>query len=438
MKTEDSINLKKIKKVFILKKYKSCFDKGKIIKNEINNYLKTEKILESNDKILIGKLVKQKGPRFDKNKKIIPYSFVGSDRLKFLKRRKALKNASPLALNKLLNQNKIYNFNKNNYNNNIYINDNNDKKDNMNEPLPNNDYFLHENIFKVIDNEHLNIIYQNIYNKIKKNKTIGGNFGNINNNINSFNKKKGYRTLNNKLFQLPDSIRNNLIKQENILKNHINFEKIIKNINKTTLKKLNNIYKVNKVKKDLLLNAFDNYNNSLNKSEKILLFNNNLKNWNFKLRNPKINGLYERKGYFKTSSSYEELYSTINLNKQKEIFVNPFKINKKNIINLIKKNKRQKYIESLESLKVDGNNLFEYEFRNEMKLEGKKKLYDLLKLNEMQYKSENKEKLSDFEIEKNIKELYKDKIIANDYINNYSYSPMISLRKSFLNSIKNN
>ena len=198
MKTEDSINLKKIKKVFILKKYKSCFDKGKIIKKEINNYLKTEKILESNDKILIGKLVKQKGPRFDKNKKIIPYSFVGSDRLKFLKRRKALKNTSPLALNKLLNQNKIYNFNKNH--NNIYINDNNDKKDNMNEALSNNDNFLHENIFKVIDNEHLNIIYQNIYNKIKKNKTIGGNFGNIYNNINSFNKKKGYRTLNNKLF----------------------------------------------------------------------------------------------------------------------------------------------------------------------------------------------------------------------------------------------
>ena len=91
----------------------------------------------------------------------------------------------------------------------------------------------------------------------------------------------------------------------------------------------------------------------------------------------------------------------------------------------------------METLKVDGSNLFDYEFRNEMKMDGKKKLYDLFKLNAIKYEIENKEKLSEFEIEKNIKELCTDKVIANDYINNNSNSQMKSLRKSFYNSIKN-
>ena len=91
--------LKNIKKILILKQYKSCYDKENRIKNEIKNFLKTEKILESNDKILIGKIIKQKCPRFDKNKNIIPYSFVGPDRMFILKRRKAIKSPQHYSLN---------------------------------------------------------------------------------------------------------------------------------------------------------------------------------------------------------------------------------------------------------------------------------------------------------------------------------------------------
>ena len=57
-----------------------------------------------------------------------------------------------------------------------------------------------------------------------------------------------------------------------------------------------------------------------------------------------------------------------------------------------------------------------------MKIKGKKKLYNKIKLDELIYKEENKEKKTIFDIGNNIKEFYKDKIFSCDYKDNYSYS----------------
>ena len=401
--------LKKIKNLLILKKYDSCLDKENKIKNALKNYFHTENILELNNKILIGKLFKEKSPRFDKNKNLIPYSFVGPNRIFFLKRRKALKGKTPFGLNDGL-------FQKNNDLINQINNILNKEMNNKTSQVSNHENINQESYYKCVDNNYLKNLYKTIINKIKKNK--------------SMDNKKFNKTMQKDYFNLPEPINFNLIKQEKILKKYLNFQKLIQKINKVTLKKSN------KPNKDLLLNMINK--SSYCKSDDNLYVNDNLKNWNFKLRNSKINGIYERKGYLKTISKNEDLYSTVNLNKKKEIFVNPFKTFKKSFMNERNKkiNKELKNFKSLETLKIDGNNLFDYEYKNEMKLKGKKKLYDFFNLNEIKFKNEYKKKLSELEITKNINEIYKDKIFAYDYSFNNN-SQIKSSRKTFFNTTTN-
>ena len=403
MKTEESLDKQKTKRIFILKKYKSCFDNHKTIQQEIKNYLKTEKSLEFSDKILIGTLVKQKCPRFDKNKQLIPYSYVGPNKIFSLKRRKAIKNSIGFNLSHFEEHNKFNAYN------NIKINNiSNDLNDNTNEKEVNQN---NDGFFKVIDNQYLNNIYKSIYNKIKKNHSMVNNeFYKIKNKL--FNKHKYSKTINKKLNQMPESLSRNLLKQEKILKTNDNLEKARQNINKIITKK------VHKISKDLLINTVDNNKCNKAKFDKNTLNNIILTNWNFKLRNPKRNGLYERNGYFKTTVANEDLYSVINLNKEKELFVNSLLNNiNNNYYNIRKKklNKEWAKIECLETLNVKGNNLLDYEFKNEMELKGKKKLYDTIKMDKIRYKGENKEKISGYDIEKNLKDFYKDKVFAYDY-----------------------
>ena len=119
--------------------------------------------------------------------------------------------------------------------------------------------------------------------------------------------------------------------------------------------------------------------------------------------------------------------------------MNPLKKNKTNFV--IVRNKeltKGQNIEFLENLRIDGNNLFNYEFRNEMKIQGKKKLYDFFKLNEINCKNESNEKLSELDNENNINEIYKDKIIAYDYNYSNNNPSMKSFRKSFFNTSRTN
>ena len=223
----------------------------------------------------------------------------------------------------------------------------------------------------------------------------------------------------------------NLLKQEKILKNYLHFQNLMKNKNIKTVRKKKII------RKELLGNILGK--NTFYKSDNNFYINDNLKNWNFKLRNHIINGKYERNGYLQTSPRNEDLYSIVNLNKEKEIIVNPLKKNKTNY--MIMRNKelaKDQNIEFFGTLKINGNNLFNYEFRNEMKIQGKKKLYDFSQLNEINYKSESNEKSPELNNENNLNEIYKDKIIAYDYNYSNNNSSMKSFRKSFFNTSRTN
>ena len=189
--------LKNIKKILILKKYKSCYDKENRIKNEIKNFLKTEKILESNDKILIGKIIKQKCPRFDKNKNIIPYSFVGPDRMFMLKRRKAINFQEHYSLNDALFHknnaliNQIYHISNKQNNNNI----NDDSEENRS----NKEKIKQESYYKIIDNGYLYNLYQTINNRIREFHSMENNKKRKNNLVNKIILNK---TMNKKNFKL--------------------------------------------------------------------------------------------------------------------------------------------------------------------------------------------------------------------------------------------
>ena len=418
--------LKNIKKILILKQYKSCYDKENRIINEIKNFLKTEKILESNDKILIGKIIKQKCPRFDKNKNIIPYSFVGPDRMFMLKRRKAINFQEHYSLNDALFHknnaliNQIYHISNKQNNNNI----NDDSEENRS----NKEKIKQESYYKIIDNGYLYNLYQTINNRIREFHSMENNKKRKNNLVNKIILNK---TMNKNNFKLPESINFNLLKQEKILKNYLHFQNLMKNKNIKTVRKKKII------RKELLGNILGK--NTFYKSDNNFYINDNLKNWNFKLRNHIINGKYERNGYLQTSPRNEDLYSIVNLNKEKEIIVNPLKKNKTNY--MIMRNKelaKDQNIEFFGTLKINGNNLFNYEFRNEMKIQGKKKLYDFSQLNEINYKSESNEKSPELNNENNLNEIYKDKIIAYDYNYSNNNSSMKSFRKSFFNTSRTN
>ena len=242
MKTEKPLN--NIKKILILKQYKSCYDKENRIKNQIKNFLKTEKILESNDKILIGKIIKQKCPRFDKNKNIIPYSFVGPDRVFILKRRKVIKSQENYSLNDALFQknnaliiNQIYQIS--NKQNNIITNNDSERNKSNKEKVKQESYY------KIVDNDYLNNLYQTINNRIRECHSMENNKKRNNNLANKIILNK---TMNKNNFKLPESINFNLLKQEKILKNYLHFQNLMKNKNIKTLRRKK------KIRKELLGN----------------------------------------------------------------------------------------------------------------------------------------------------------------------------------------
>ena len=260
---KSNISEKENKKFLILKRYDISVDKQGKIFGQIKNYVKSQNIFDFNQKIKLGKLDVIKGPRFDKDKKLIPYSFVG-DKYFVTQRREAIKSITHI--------------------------------------------FKPSSMQDKINKE---------FNKIKSESDMHSRyiktFSKLTTNNNNINNEKGIIT------PIPKYLKKNLLKQERILKRQENYENFEENIINKLLKK------TNKNKKDLLLkmNDLSNSSNYLKTDD----LNANLKNWNFKLRNPKIDGIYKRKGYFKVTSLNEDLFSIINLNKEKQIFVNPFKNN---------------------------------------------------------------------------------------------------------------
>ena len=289
------------KRLLILKKYNLSTDKNGKIFDQIKNFIKSKKILELNDKIKLGKLEILKGPRYDKNKNIIPYSYVGPDKYFIFHRREALKNVNPVS-----------------------------------------------------KNDYKNKKYNQKYSKIKSDKDMLSKF------LKSFTKRLSIKNIENEKKikkPLPKSVKNDLKRQENILKRYGTYENLQENLEKMIMKR------TNKRKNDLLLKLTTESNNSIKNYLKTSDISENLKNWNFKLRNPKKDGKYERNGYFKATSLNEDLFSIINLNHENKIYVNPFM----NLFDKTKKtslNKRKNKEEYLRNIKLQGIKIMEKKIIN--------------------------------------------------------------------------
>ena len=291
------------KRLLFIKRYNSTSDKnGKII-GQIKNYLKQNTVLELSDKIKLNKLETLKGPRFDKNKNLIPYSYVGPDRYFIIHRREAIKNVKNISpiFKHLSKKEKI-----------------NKEKSDMN---------INSKIFKTFANKILFNKNIEIEKKIDK--------------------------------PLPKFMKAKLQKQEKILKRLYTYENIQNNIENLILKKT-------KKNKSNILMQVNKINNSMNRYIKTEDINANLKNWNFILRNPKIHGKYKRQGYFKATSLNEDLFSIINLNKNKKFFptnkisaenLNYLKLEGKNILEKRISNQRKanKNVESNSNAKLNNN-----------------------------------------------------------------------------------
>ena len=258
--------------------------------------------------------------------------------------------------------------------------------------------------FQLIDNKMLHSYYDNIRNRILKHK----------------NKSTKNAII---LKKIPFPIRESLIQQENVFKRALKNKKVnnkLKNYLKTKSHKDND--------KDLLLNKLDDFQS---KTQEKIIINKNITNdikyrdnfWNITLRNPLVNGKYERLGYLNVGTILHPYYTLFNLNKNIEFIKNP-KSEKKirqtitdlNEATHMPKTKEQLYhLNSMKSLEVDGKNLLNFEIERESKLKGKIILYnrknpEYLYMKEKGYNTNNANKT--FE---NLKEIANNKIFGNNY-----------------------
>ena len=362
--TKTETNKEKDKKrILILKKYELAFDKNGKILDKIKNYMKSKKILDFNNEIKEGKLEYLKGPRYDNNKNLIPYSYVGPDRYFIFHRREAIKNMTSII-----------------------------SKDHK-----------HNKDFSRIKSDG------NIYSKFIRNfekKMTNSNF-NLKTGITNREEKI-------KMKKVPKYLEMNLKKQENIFEKLETYENYRENFEKKVMEK------TKKNKSDLLL-KLNETNYFVNKYSEIDEINANLKNWNFQLRNPKIHGIYKRKGYFKATSLNEDLYSMINLNKNKQIFVNPFNNNffEKFGKNILKSPINKKL--NLKALKLTGTNILEKIIKNKRKKNSINEDNEILKA-KSSFRSAITNNFSyDDRSSRNYSENYQDKLFASNYNKKYKY-----------------
>lgn len=265
--------------------------------------------------------------------------------------------------------------------------------------------------------ETSNALKKNVIDNIE----LKRHFNDIRHRINDIRYQKRYRK---KIFvEIPINIRNSLYKQEKIFKK-MKKEKNNLKINEKNIKQRTKIVDSN----DLLINKSSNYNlknleisildKNLNNENK---YNNNL--WNISLRNKKQNGKYENLGYLNVGNKYEPRYTFFNMNRNIEYFSLPEKskteniknnLNKKNISiniddNLYKLKTRQNlhFLKNLKYLRINGENLLDFEESREKKIKGNKILHKNEYLEYLYNKKLNKAKT--------FEPLYEEKIFAKNY-----------------------
>ena len=386
---------KKLNIILNLKNHKEK-DRIKKILTEFTKKQKNDYFLKQNN-IFIGKINLRK-TFFDKNNKLIPYSFVGP--------------ASQFSqISKSKQNNKQKNFNS--------LSTSRIEKQRNTKDLTNG------NNTQIIDN----IVLKSYFDEIRKK-------------ISTDSEKK--RDRNKLLNKVPSSVKKRLICQENIFRRN-NQQKKIEKLIEERLKKKTKRHNLS----DLLMNRSKDYNSKnqeITIMEKCITNGNKFKNnmWNITLRNPRINGKYEEVGYLNIRDKYDPLYTLFNINSNISFFNKPILTPNKRIKLHNKNNERKineysnkkiasfngdiydlktkhnlKILDSIKNLEVSGKSLLDVEEKRESKIKGKKILYNRQEFELMHFKqrlkAKNKKYKSDIEMPININDIYKDKIFAINY-----------------------
>ena len=386
---------KKLNIILNLKNHKEK-DRIKKIITEFTKKQKKDYFLKQNN-IFIGKINLRK-TFFDKNNKLIPYSFVGP--------------ASQFSqISKSKQNNKQKNFNS--------LSTSRIEKQRNTKDLTNG------NNTQIIDN----IVLKSYFDEIRKK-------------ISTDSEKK--RDRNKLLNKVPSSVKKRLICQENIFRRN-NQQKKIEKLIEERLKKKTKRHNLS----DLLMNRSKDYNSKnqeITIMEKCITNGNKFKNnmWNITLRNPRINGKYEEVGYLNIRDKYDPLYTLFNINSNISFFNKPILTPNKRIKLHNKNNERKineysnkkiasfngdiydlktkhnlKILDSIKNLEVSGKSLLDVEEKRESKIKGKKILYNRQEFELMHFKqrlkAKNKKYKSDIEMPININDIYKDKIFAINY-----------------------
>lgn len=382
---------KKLNIILNLKNHKEK-DRIKKILTEFTKKQKKDYFLKQNN-IFIGKINLRK-TFFDKNNKLIPYSFVG-----------------PASQFSQISKSKQKNFNS--------LSTSRIEKQRNTKDLTNG------NNTQIIDN----IVLKSYFDEIRKK-------------ISTDSEKK--RDRNKLLNKVPSSVKKRLICQENIFRRN-NQQKKIEKLIEERLKKRTKRHNLS----DLLMNRSKDYNSKnqeITIMEKCITNGNKFKNnmWNITLRNPRINGKYEEVGYLNIRDKYDPLYTLFNINSNISFFNKPILTPNKRIKLHNKNNERKineysnkkiasfngdiydlktkhnlKILDSIKNLEVSGKSLLDVEEKRESKIKGKKILYNRQEFELMHFKqrlkAKNKKYKSDIEMPININDIYKDKIFAINY-----------------------
>ena len=293
-----------------------------------------------------------------------------------------------------------------------------------------NSYNNNLNLYKrstTLSSRKMNRIMQNPDSSNNSKKNIIDNndlkrlYNDIRNRINNYRTKK---KLKKKFYiEIPLNIRNCLYKQEKLFKK-IKKEKNNKKLNEENIKLRTKNLDIN----DFLINKSSSYNKknleiqildkNMTKENK---YRNNL--WNITLRNYAQNGKYEKLGYLNIGNNYEPRYTFFNMNHNLVYFNKPSSLkaesvknnkNNKDIFfrmddNLynLKTKQNLNYLNNIQNLEVNGQNLLNFEESRERKIKGNKIMHKNEYLEYLLNKKINKGKGPD--------ELYEEKIYAENY-----------------------
>ena len=374
-----------------LNNYENKENVRKILRNFFFQEGKDYFNVNNKNKIIIGK--SSHGPKYDKNSNLIPYSFVGPKNL-FPSVKKSFSQRAILKSSKISKNNTQENISPKYQKHSIT----GDKKQQI----------TSHNYYKIIDENLLQKFYENI--------------------------KKRVNNENNNKTDVPKLIKECLSAQQLFLK------KIDDNKKQEDLFQNKLCKKCHKSKQDLLLiksNDFQYKNQeeltpirskkNSNKSSKYdFLQKANL--WNNTLRNPiSKKGNYKFLGYQKSGSKIFSLFSTFNLKKSKNYFNNhKHCLSLENIKKFSVNQKRTtKYLNGINSIKVNGKNLLEIELEKEIGFNGKKILFTPNDIDMFLYKERYKKDINNLEVKKECfgQKTFAENFNTNDFYDNKNYNP---------------